>query len=44
MRMFARTRETRSKRRRGGGMRKTPQRSTSSSAKVGTLFRDAQWN
>ena len=38
MRMFARSRETRSKRRRGGGTRKTPQRSASSPAKVRTLF------
>ena len=35
MRMFARSRETRSKRRRGGGTRKTPQRSGSTPAKVG---------
>ena len=44
MRMFARSRETRSKRRRGGGMRKTPQRSASSpaAAKVSSLFRDGE--
>lgn len=35
MRMFARSRETRSKRRRGGGTRKAPQRSGSAPAKVG---------
>jgi origin recognition complex subunit 5 len=34
MRMFARSRETHFKRRRGGGMRKAPQRSTSAPAKV----------
>lgn len=34
MRMFARSRETRSKRRRGGGTRKAPQRSGSAPAKV----------
>ena len=42
MRMFARSSETRSKRRRGGGTRKTPQRSASSPAKVVSLLRDAQ--
>ena len=41
MRMFARSRETRSKRRRGGGTRKTPQRSSSAPTKVGFLFCDA---
>lgn len=40
MRMFARSRETRSKRRRGGGSRKTPQRSASSPAKVSSLLRE----
>ena len=40
MRMFSRGSETRSKRRRGGGTRKTPQRSASTPAKVSTLFRD----
>lgn len=35
MRMFARSRETRSKRRRGGGTRRAPQRSASAPAKVG---------
>jgi len=34
MRMFSRSRETRSKRRRGGGTRKTPQRSASAPAKL----------
>lgn len=42
IRMFSRSREARSKRRRGGGTRKTPQRSASSPAKVGSLFRGAQ--
>ena len=37
IRMFARSRETRSKRRRGGGTRKAPQRSGSTPAKVGTI-------
>ena len=40
MRMFARSRETQTKRRRGGGTRKTPQRSASSPAKVSSVFRD----
>jgi origin recognition complex subunit 5 len=38
MRMFARSRETQSKRRRGGGMRKTPQRSASAPAKVSLVL------
>jgi origin recognition complex subunit 5 len=38
MRMFARTRETRSKRRRGGGTRRAPQRSASAPAKVSPLM------
>ena len=42
MRMFARSRETRSKRRRGGGTRKTPQRSASAPAKVSSLFRKGE--
>ena len=43
MRMFARSRETRSKRRRGGGSRRTPQRSASSpAAKVSSLFLDGE--
>ena len=37
IRMFARSHESRSKRRRGGGTRKTPQRSASTPAKVGWL-------
>jgi origin recognition complex subunit 5 len=41
MRMFSRSRETRSKRRRGGGTRKTPQRSASAPAKVRSPFCDA---
>jgi len=41
MRMFSRSREARSKRRRGGGTRKTPQRSASAPAKVNSLFCDA---
>ena len=42
MRMFARSRETRSKRRRGGGTRRAPQRSGSTQAKVGlTLHQHA---
>jgi len=41
MRMFSRNRETRSKKRRGGGTRKMPQRSTSAPAKVSSLFCDA---
>ena len=39
MRMFARSRETRSKRRRGGGTRKAPQRSGSAPAKVSMTLR-----
>jgi origin recognition complex subunit 5 len=38
MRMFGRSRDTRSKRRRGGGSRRTPQRSASSPTKVSSLF------
>ncbi len=38
MRMFARSRETRSKRRRGGGTRKAPQRSGSAPSKVGLTW------
>lgn len=38
MRMFSRNREARSKKRRGGGTRKTSQRSTSAPAKVRSLF------
>ena len=44
VRMFARSHDPRSKRRRGGGTRRTPQRSSSTPAKVGSLFRDAQRN
>ena len=38
VRMFARSRETRFKRRRGGGTRKAPQRSASAPAKVGPFL------
>ena len=42
--MFSRNREARSKRRRGGGTRRTPQRSTSAPAKVSSFFCDARCN